>query len=41
VYHQCVIAGGCMVLGVCEDVTSGGCVSAVGYCNVDVDHDVP
>ena len=48
VYCWCiagVIAGGCVggctSPGVCEDVAGGGCVSAVGYCKVDVDCDAP
>ena len=39
--HGCTIAGGCvggcMALGVCEEITGSGCANTVGYCKVHID----
>ena len=43
--HGCTIAGGCvggcMALGVCEEITGSGCANTVGYCKVHVDGSSP
>ena len=50
VSHLCTICGcafasgcvsSCTALGVCEDIASGGCANAVGYCKVHVDGSSP